>query len=72
MEMTDDQSHQGHPAYMNGQMIVAEQLHDYCLENQIDVLLLQDPPTAGRRIWGFENDMYRTIMYDGEKTSTSR
>lgn len=37
------------------------------LDNRIDVLLLQDPPIDGRRVCGFENDRYRTIVYDGEE-----
>jgi len=48
---------------MNGQFIVAEQLRDYCIKNQIDVVLVQEPPlTSNRMVVGFENADFRTVM----------
>lgn len=33
--------------YMNGQLIVAEQLLDYITLNKVDIILAQDPPHSG-------------------------
>jgi len=46
---------------MNGQRIVPVQLLDYCGRVGIEVLLLQEPPIVGGKIYGFEEDI-RVIM----------
>lgn len=52
---------------MNGQIVVAEQLRDYCQEQLVDILLLQDPPTTGGDITELNHLLYRTIACGGEK-----
>jgi hypothetical protein len=32
---------------MNGQFIVAEQLRDYCIDKNVDIALVKEPPTRG-------------------------
>lgn len=56
---------------MNKQVIVAEQLRDYVRKEKCDVMLIQDPPTTGREITGFDHRPYRTIAYDGENAGAA-
>lgn len=56
---------------MNGQIIVAEQLRNYCRFNHVDLLLLQDPPTTGQEVTGFRHLPYRTVIYDGDEAGAA-
>ncbi|KAF0747249.1 Uncharacterized protein FWK35_00020550, partial [Aphis craccivora] len=47
---------------MNRQFIVAEQLRDYCVSAQVDIALVQEPPTKGGRIPGLDHDPIRSVM----------
>lgn len=40
---------------MNGQVLVAEQLMDFCKSEKVDIVLAQDPPLAGSKIPFIEN-----------------
>lgn len=40
---------------MNAQILVAEQLMEYCAKEKIDIILAQDPPCAGNKIPFFES-----------------
>lgn len=51
---------------MNRQIIVEEQLRDYATREKYDILLIQDPPTMGRKITGFDYQPFRTVAYDGD------
>lgn len=56
---------------MNGQRIVSSQLVEYCRDKAVDVLLLQDPPVEGSRIFGFEDRNYRKILRNGRDKATA-
>jgi hypothetical protein len=47
---------------MNGQFIVTEQLREYCIQNNIDLALVQEPPIRGARIPGLDHNPIRTIV----------
>lgn len=47
---------------MNGQPIVSVQLLEYCRNNGVDVLLLQEMPLSGQKVSGFEFDSARVVL----------
>lgn len=56
---------------MNGQYIVAEQLREYCIHNNIDLALVQEPPLRGSRIPGLDHAPIRTIVGSDTKSGAA-
>ncbi|VVC36607.1 Endonuclease/exonuclease/phosphatase,Reverse transcriptase domain,Zinc finger, CCHC-type [Cinara cedri] len=47
---------------LNGQHIVVEQLRDYCIDNRVDIALIQEFPSKNKTIKGLDHDPIRCIV----------